>query len=794
MLSQILVDYIVFVRPFAAIIASHVLGEDAMHQYLYRIFTCLGEPFSTDDFSSSLSSVTKPPPSEGGIGMPLGISHWRQLSTAICHSEVFYPLVKHLSVSSESDLIPDLQAGHSSRVASGHYGRVSGRMAFADIRRMSMYLEFSTHYIHLMNLEREVPESVRDPSVSIGLDSAGNSSSPLSSHASTLSSSSLPVDCVDADAMVTKVISSLTPIILNSARESAAQSAAVLKKALSPPKICSVDESTNDISVPFEILCVLRLLMKDDTAQFKSREQALAVMWSLRKQGNLLTVLPTGGGKSLVFLLPLLYDRLNMCRGVNMLIVPYNVLKEDMRQRCLQLGLTAAIFDPHMTVDEALAMDCIICVADSVDDDRLHVLLRTLEQLGHLSRVFVDEVHHVHSSNMFRETFNLLYRLRLYAVPLILLSATMPPAYVDPLMQSLSISSLKVIRSPTWRPELYMAVTWLPDEDPAGFFLFSVNEYQTLFPGEKILIFCQTKSQVDDVWKLIPGSLRYHSGLSHEDLERSMMSFTTGQSSSSIMVSTSMLGNGLNIPYLRVVLHYGAPYSMTDYVQQSGRAARDGSFGASHIFVHGPENDNPCQHDGASVGVEEIRSWLSKAQPCRRSLLHEVIDGSAVTCSSIPNAVLCDICFRAKSEANLKYHGSSDGQSHLSAPLVPEVPAPAPFPPQVQDHILPLAAPNMDVLVDQRLHFLTVDGIENDRQNLQNILATIKAGKMCIACWSKGQHTSAHTQAFKCINPNFFSPLSGFIAFREMIRLPRGYCFFCGISQVGMISLAERSS
>ncbi|KAI9342104.1 P-loop containing nucleoside triphosphate hydrolase protein, partial [Zopfochytrium polystomum] len=63
-----------------------------------------------------------------------------------------------------------------------------------------------------------------------------------------------------------------------------------------------------------------------------------------------------------------------------------------------------------------------------------------------------------------------------------------------------------------------------------------------------------------------------------------------------IIVGTTALCAGVDCPDVRLVLHIGHPFSLTQWVQAAGRAGRDGSAACAQIVLH---------NDGQSHAAEE---------------------------------------------------------------------------------------------------------------------------------------------------------------------------------------------
>ena len=77
------------------------------------------------------------------------------------------------------------------------------------------------------------------------------------------------------------------------------------------------------------ILKTLRQIFDDEDARFKSVEQAEAIKEILKRDSDLAVILPTGGGKSLVYQLPILIER----DLTTVVIVPFVALVEQVEEQ-----------------------------------------------------------------------------------------------------------------------------------------------------------------------------------------------------------------------------------------------------------------------------------------------------------------------------------------------------------------------------------------------------------------------------------------------------------------------------
>lgn len=103
-----------------------------------------------------------------------------------------------------------------------------------------------------------------------------------------------------------------------------------------------------------------------------------------------------------------------------------------------------------------------------------------------------------------------------------------------------------------------------------------------------IMIYALTTAYVDAIYNFLediyPGQVaRYHAKIQPEKLKRQMeMDFLKGKKK--IMVATSAFGMGIDVLDIELVIHFNTPISMTDYIQQVGRAGRDGRKARCILF------------------------------------------------------------------------------------------------------------------------------------------------------------------------------------------------------------------
>lgn len=150
-------------------------------------------------------------------------------------------------------------------------------------------------------------------------------------------------------------------------------------------------------------------------------------------------------------------------------------------------------------------------------------------------------------------------------------------ATADPKLQKALCAELKlrrpaIVKQPLHRPNLHYHALLSGEPDQW------VTAYCRKRAGEKGIIFCRTRAETERMAGMLCAAGVtagcYHAGLTGDQRERNQAWFASGDLP--VLTATSAFGMGVDIPDIRYVIHTGICESPMDYVQQAGRAGRDG--------------------------------------------------------------------------------------------------------------------------------------------------------------------------------------------------------------------------
>ncbi len=365
-----------------------------------------------------------------------------------------------------------------------------------------------------------------------------------------------------------------------------------------------------------------------------------------------IAVLPTGAGKSLCWMLPAV-----LIEGLTIAVFPLLSLMADQKRRLDEAGINSVTLQGGLNRDEKTQL------WSALESHQVKILLANPEILlsSDVSRrlellkprfLVIDETHTVTQwGESFRPACGELGSLVECWNPkaVLALTATAGPQIRERLTHLLfnGEKPTEALANPD-RPEIHYGV--LP--------VLSRNhtlERLVRTEAHPLIVFGSTRSSVERAARMLRNRLAspeirfYHAGLSREEkarLEKWFMNSTNG-----VLCATCAYGMGVDKKNIRTVIHLAPPASTEAYLQESGRASRDGK-GAKAWLIWTPEDLNNLEDLRSSLTIEPaaktetvVRSrriamirYVSSTDRCRRVMLLNALGIDNQDCSG------CDVC------------------------------------------------------------------------------------------------------------------------------------------------------
>ncbi len=317
-------------------------------------------------------------------------------------------------------------------------------------------------------------------------------------------------------------------------------------------------------------------ILKNTFGYSEFRHNQAEIIQALLEGRDVLTLMPTGGGKSLCYQIPAL-----VCEGVGIVVSPLIALMQDQVVALRQSGIRAAFL--NSTLDYAGRQQTQAALLEG-KLDLLYVAPERLlseHMLGLLDRAqialfAIDEAHCVSQwGHDFRKEYQQLFMLheRYPEVPRIALTATADRRTRAEIVEQLKLQEAAVFINSFDRPNIHYAVS---DDQSTREQLWRF--LQRDHPQDAGIVYCLSRKKVDSVaqWLQAKGrvALPYHAGLPDEARRLHQERFLREEGL--IIVATIAFGMGIDKPDVRFVAHLNLPKSIEAYYQETGRAGRDG--------------------------------------------------------------------------------------------------------------------------------------------------------------------------------------------------------------------------
>jgi ATP-dependent DNA helicase RecQ len=385
---------------------------------------------------------------------------------------------------------------------------------------------------------------------------------------------------------------------------------------------------------------------------------------------DLLTILPTGSGKSLIFQVPTL-----MMSGVTIVISPLVALMQDQVMNLKSNGVNAVALTSLNSNEQN---DILFQQVLNNEVKFLYVAPERfvneyfINQLRKIDINFfvIDEAHCVSEwGHEFRDDYRKLQYIKqnFPNTNIAAFTATATASVQDDILDTLGIDRSNLLKSKIQRTNLLIQA-----KKRLGNGKEQIKQFLNTHKDECGIVYCFTRKETETLSSYLNkegfSTLAYHAGLPSGTRDDIFNAFKNEDIK--IIVATIAFGMGIDKSNIRFVLHTSMPKTLENYSQEIGRAGRDG-LNADVLMLYSKSDEISKQKfiDDLPNGVYKSNNYkklntmyrFCVSSKCRHKNIAKYFDDEINSCETI-----CDNCTRD----DIKYQDITiDSQKFISAIL-----------------------------------------------------------------------------------------------------------------------------
>lgn len=291
---------------------------------------------------------------------------------------------------------------------------------------------------------------------------------------------------------------------------------------------------------------------------------------------DLLMILPTGGGKSLVYQLPTMIKE-----GISIVISPLIALMQDQVSALKAQKISADMISSAQSredVNEIISkarngeLKFLYLSPERLNTESTLNLLRTLN----INFFVIDEAHCISQwGHEFRDDYRALGNLKANFpnIAVCAFTATSTNHVTDDIVRELRLQNPTVLKGKIFRKNIFISAQRRLTNGHA-----QLQDFLNRHKNESGIIYVSSRKKAEEVSSFLNmkgySSLPYHAGLPQHVREQNFKIFVNDKVN--IMVATIAFGMGIDKSDIRFVVHMSLPKSQENFYQEIGRAGRDG--------------------------------------------------------------------------------------------------------------------------------------------------------------------------------------------------------------------------